>query len=172
MEPPSAIAELIRRFGELPVSEFRGQHRVIVPAETVHDALAFLKEECNYQLLIDITCVDYLYYEGAKDRFGVIYLLSNVDTNERVTLKTFVNDPEPELPTATDLWEGANWLERELWDMFGIRFRGHPDLRRILLPEGFEAHPLRKDYPLQGYGERHNLPRIPRDEEVSWEDEG
>ena len=62
------------------------------------------------------------------------------------------------------LWEGANWLEREVWDLFGIRFTGHPDLRRIVLPEGFAAHLLRKDYPLQGRGERHNLPVITRAE--------
>jgi NADH-quinone oxidoreductase subunit C len=75
-----------------------------------------------------------------------------------------LSDPAPTVPSAVPLWEGANWLEREVWDLFGIRFSGHPDLRRIVLPEEFSAHPLRKDYPLQGRGERHNLPVITRAE--------
>ena len=79
-------------------------------------------------------------------------------------MRTFVNDPEPAVPSVVRLWEGANWLEREVWDMFGIRFAGHPDLRRILLPEEFTAFPLRKDYPLQGRGERHNFPVLRRAE--------
>jgi NADH-quinone oxidoreductase subunit C len=92
-------------------------------------------------------------------------LLTDTETNERITVRTFVNDPEPAVPTAVGLWEAANWLEREVWDMFGIRFDGHPDLRRILLPEEFTAFPLRKNYPLQGRGERHNFPVIRREEE-------
>ncbi len=111
-----------------------------------------------------MTCVDYLDYPDAKDRFGLVYLLANTETNERITVRCFVNDPEPTVPSVVGLWEGANWLEREVWDMFGIRFAGHPDLRRILLPEEFTAHPLRKDYPLQGRGERHNFPVITRAE--------
>ena len=79
-------------------------------------------------------------------------------------MKTFVNDPDPELPSAYPLWKGAEWLEREVYDMYGIRFAGHPDLRRILMPEEFTAYPLRKDYPLRGKGERHNLPVLTRAE--------
>ena len=86
-------------------------------------------------------------------------------------MRCFVNDPEPTVPSVVGLWEGANWLEREVWDMFGIRFAGHPDLRRILLPEEFAAHPLRKDYPLQGRGERHNFPVITRAEGLKRNDE-
>jgi len=71
-------------------------------------------------------------------------------------VKCFVNDPEPVVPSVTSIWKGANWQEREVWDMFGVRFEGHPDLRRILLWEGFGSHPLRKDYPPQGLGERAN----------------
>jgi NADH-quinone oxidoreductase subunit C len=85
-------------------------------------------------------------------------------TNERITLRAFVNEPDPWVPSAVALWEGANWMEREVWDMFGIRFEGHPDLRRILMPEEFTAFPLRKDYPLQGRGERHNFPVLHRAE--------
>jgi NADH-quinone oxidoreductase subunit C len=75
-----------------------------------------------------------------------------------------VDDPEPAVRSAVPLWEAANWLEREVWDLFGIRFEGHPDLRRLVMPEQFTAHPLRKDYPLQGRGERHNFPVLTRDD--------
>lgn len=152
------------RFGDLATSEFRGQVRVVVPLTQLHDVLAALKEEHGFDFLVDVTCVDYLNYRGAKDRFGMVYSLLNTETNERIIIRTFLNDPEPTVPTVYDLWKGANWLEREVWDLFGIRFEGHPDLRRIMLPDGFEAHPLRKDYPLQGRGERHNLPVITRAE--------
>ncbi len=103
-------------------------------------------------------------YRDAEDRFGLVYLLANTETNEQLTLRTFVNEPEPSVPSAVPLWPGANWMEREVYDMFGIRFAGHPDLRRILMPEEFTAFPLRKDYPLQGRGERHNFPVLYRAE--------
>ncbi len=163
MAEESTLQGIRERFPSAEISEFRGQHRIRIEPAAVHDLLEFLKEELGLGLLVDITCVDYLYYPNAKDRFGLVYLLANPETNERITVRTFLNEPEPAVPTATDLWEGANWLEREVWDMFGIRFAGHPDLRRILLPEAFEAHPLRKDYPLQGLGERHNQPIVTRD---------
>jgi NADH-quinone oxidoreductase subunit C len=164
MATPETIAALRRAFGDLPTSEFRGRTRVIAPAARVYDVLEFLKEHRGFDLLVDITCVDYLRYRGAKDRFGLVYLLANTENNERITVRTFVNDPEPAVPSVAPLWEGANWLEREVWDMFGVRFEGHPDLRRILLPEEFTAFPLRKDYPLQGRGERHNFPVLRRAE--------
>jgi NADH-quinone oxidoreductase subunit C len=88
----------------------------------------------------------------------------NTETGERLTVRTFVDDSDPAVPSAVPLWEGANWLEREVWDLFGVHFDGHPDLRRIVLPEEFTAHPLRKDYPMQGRGERHNFPVITRAE--------
>lgn len=163
MATPETLERLKQRFPEAQISEFRGQHRAVVPPAIVHDVLKFLKEDVGLTLIIDITCVDYLYYPKARDRFGVVYIVGHPETAERMIIKTFVNDPDPTLPTVTDLWEGANWLEREVWDMFGIRFAGHPDLRRILLPEDFQDHPLRKDYPLQGRGERHNIPVVTRD---------
>ncbi len=158
------IDSLRSSFRGLTASEFRGETRLVVPAASLHELLRTLKESRGFDLLVDITCVDYLHYRGAKDRFGLVYLLANTQTNERITVRCFVNDPEPAVPSVVGLWQGANWLEREVWDMFGIRFSGHPDLRRILLPEEFTAHPLRKDYPLQGHGERHNFPVITRDE--------
>lgn len=160
----NTVDRLIRVFPRASASEFRGDRRVVVPADALRGVLEWLKREAGFSFLTDVTCVDYLYYRAATDRFGLVYLLTNLDTNERITIRTFLNDPDPTVPTVTDLWEAANWLEREVWDMFGIRFEGHRDLRRVLLPEAFEAHPLRKDYPLQGLGERHNLPVVRRGE--------
>ena len=149
-------------FNDLEFSEFRGQTRVVVPRVGLHDLLQYLRQQHAFDLLVDITCVDYLNYRNARDRFGLVYQLTAVATNQRLTVRVMLNEPDLTVPTVTDLWEGANWLEREVWDMFGIRFEGHPDLRRILLPEEFTAHPLRKDYPLQGRGERHNFPVLRR----------
>src|SRR5262245_5441563 len=159
---PATLAALNTRFGSLPTSEFCGDTRLVVTKEKLLDAMRLLNDGRGFDLLVDVTCVDYLNYRDATDRFGLVYLLANTATNERLTVRAFVNEPDLSVPSAVPLWEGANWLEREVWDMFGIRFEGHPDLRRILLPEEFAAHPLRKDYPLQGRGERHNFPVLTR----------
>jgi NADH-quinone oxidoreductase subunit C len=148
----------------LAFTQFRDNRRVIVPAARLVEVATFLKNEGGFDYLSEVTCVDYLEYEGAIDRFGVIYVLINVSTGERLIMKTFVNDPDPTLPSMYPLWKSSNWLEREVFDMFGIRFTGHPDLRRILMPDEFTPHPLRKDYPLKGRGERHNFPVITRSE--------
>lgn len=164
MTAGQAAAALGRRFLGTQASEFRGQVRVVVPPENIRAALESLKNDMGFDLLVDVTAVDYLDYPGAKDRFGMVYSLASTESNQRIIVRSFVNDPDPEVPSVVDLWEGANWLEREVWDLFGIRFAGHPDLRRIVLPEEFTAHPLRKDYPLLGRGERHNFPVIRRAE--------
>lgn len=152
------------RFLGTSTSQFRGEVRVVVPPESLRASLEMLKTQLGFDMLVDLTCVDYLDYPGARDRFGLVYLLAATESNQRLVLRAYVNDPQPEVTSVVDLWEGANWLEREVWDLFGIRFTGHPDLRRIVLPEEFTAHPLRKDYPLQGRGERHNFPVIRRSE--------
>ena len=156
------VSSLQSRFANIRCSEFRGQCRVATPRETLFELLQFLKAELAFDFLVDVTCVDYLRYREATDRFGLVYVLANTSTNERITVRVMLNEPDLTVPSATSLWEGANWFEREVWDMFGIRFEGHPDLRRILLPEEFAAHPLCKDYPLQGRGERHNFPVLAR----------
>ncbi len=115
-------------------------------------------------MLVDVTAVDYAKYPGAADRFGVVYLLLNTGSGERVIVKTALNEPELSLPSAFALWKGADWMEREVFDMYGIVFDGHPDLRRILMPDAFTGYPLRKDYPLRGRSERHNFPIITRSE--------
>jgi NADH-quinone oxidoreductase subunit C len=150
--------------GSYEKSVFRDNIRYVVPAERIRDVLSALKTAGGFDLLVDITAVDYLHYPDAKDRYGVVYCLTNTTTGERVVLKAFVNDPDPELPSAVPLYRGADWMEREVFDLFGIVFTGHPDLRRILMPDGFVGHPLRKDYPLRGYGERHNFVPLVRSE--------
>lgn len=153
---------LSQRFDGIARSEYRGQTRIVVPARDAFAAFKALKEEHGFDLLVDVTCVDYLNFRGAADRFGLVYLLANTADNLRLTVRVMLNEPDLTIPSVTSLWAGANWLEREVFDMFGIVFAGHPDLRRVLLPEEFTAYPLRKDYPMQGRGERHNFPVIRR----------
>ena len=160
---PDVAGALAERFSGIATDEFRSQTRVTVPRELIGEVLAACKEEHGFAMLVDVTCVDYLNYRGATDRFVVVYLLADVERTRRLELRVPLGEECPSVPSAVALWEGANWLEREVWDMFGIRFEGHPDLRRILMPEPFADHPLRKDYPLQGRGERHNLPVLTRE---------
>jgi NADH-quinone oxidoreductase subunit C len=149
---------LADRFGNLARrEEFRNNVRYVLGPDHLLVVLTFLKTDAGFDFLADITGVDYLHYPNATDRYGVVYCLANSETAERVYVKVFVNDPEPTLQSAYSLWKGADWMEREVFDMFGIVFDGHPDLRRILMPPEFAAFPLRKDYPLRGRGERHNF---------------
>jgi NADH-quinone oxidoreductase subunit C len=149
--------------GEITESTFRDNRRFVVPLGRIYGVLEYCKRN-GFDMLVEMTAVDYLEYEGATDRFGLVYILLSTMTGERVILKTFLNPPELDVPSAYPLWKSADWLEREVFDMFGIVFTGHPDLRRILMPEEFTAFPLRKDYPLKGRGERHNFPVITRAE--------
>lgn len=149
---------------QITESAFRDNRRWIVAPERLFAVLQDLRDAHGFEMLVDITAVDYLETPDAADRYGVVYPLLNTVTGERLIVKTFVNDPDPELPTVTTLWRCADWMEREVYDMFGIRFRGHPDPRRILMPDEFVDFPLRKDYPLKGRGERHNFPVITRAE--------
>jgi NADH-quinone oxidoreductase subunit C len=160
------INKLREAFGAngFTTSEFRDNRRIIVPAERVYAVLEFLKQRCGFDLLSELGGADYLQYPEAKDRYGVWYVLVNTTTGVRLIVKTFTNDPEPTLPSVFALWKGADWMEREVYDMYGVIFDGHPDLRRILLPDEFTAFPLRKDYPMRGRGERHNFPTITRPE--------
>ena len=160
-----ALAKLRERFGAevFTTSEFRDNRRVSVPAEKVYAVLETLKG-AGFDFLADLSAADYLHYPNARDRFGVWYVLSSTATGQRLVVKTWVNDPDPTLPSVFPLWNGADWMEREVYDMYGIVFEGHPDLRRVLLPDEFTAFPLRKDYPMRGRGERHNFPVITRAE--------
>jgi NADH-quinone oxidoreductase subunit C len=162
----NCVSALKERFGSeaIGTSEFRDNRRIIVSPDKLLGALRLLKDDLGFNMLIDISAADYLRYPGARDRFGVFYALLNIDSGERIYMKTFLNEPELTVPSAFSLWKGADWMEREVYDMFGIQFEGHPDLRRILMPEQFNDFPLRKDYPLRGKGERHNLPSLTRSE--------
>lgn len=138
---------------------------VRVPPDQLLAVTRFLRDDprTRCEQLCDLTCVDYLNFPQATDRFGVIYSLLSLTHNHRLWLKVFVNDPDPQVPSVTAIWSGAEWPEREVFDMFGIRFSDHPDLRRILLPQNFKDHPLRKDYPLTGKGEREDFEVVTRE---------
>jgi len=158
---------LMRALGEgvFSTSQFRDNLRLLVPPARLEELLALLESQCGFQLLSELGATDYLGYPGrTRPRFEVHYVLRNLDSSECIVVKAGVDLPDPTLPSAVSIWPGADWMEREVFDMFGIRFNGHPDLRRILMPEEFTAFPLRKDYPLRGRGERHNFPRLSRSE--------
>lgn len=149
---------------QLTMSSFRDNVRIVVPREHLYLVLQHLRDRFGFDMLIDITAVDYLHYPEAQHRFGVVYCLLNTQSGQRLIVKTYLDEPDLHLPSVFSLWKAADWLEREVYDMFGIVFDGHPDLRRILMPETFADYPLRKDYPLRGRGERHDFPAISRAE--------
>lgn len=138
---------------------------VRVPALRLLDVMRFLRDDprTRFEQLCDLTCVDYLQFPGARDRYGVTYALLSLTHGHRLWAKCFANDPDPEVPSVCPIWKGAEWLEREVYDLFGVRFAGHPDLRRIVTWDGFTAHPLRKDYPLRGRGEREDYDVVTRE---------
>ncbi len=159
------LAEIQADFGpEIDESSFRDNRRIHVPPDKLLRVMTWLKESRGFDMLVDVTAVDYLDYPNATDRYHVVYLLLNMTSKERLVVKVPLNPPELELPTMYSLWRGADWMEREVYDMFGITFAGHPDLRRILMPDEFTAFPLRKDYPRKGFGARHNCPVLTRAE--------
>ena len=138
---PNAISEVI---------EFRGETTIVVPRNVLRD----LAERCRadkdlqFNLLSDATCVDRYPLEP---RFEVNYHLVSIPRRDRLRLQVRLTSDDPVVDSLVPVWAGANWLEREIFDLFGIRFEGHPDLRRILMPDDWEGYPLRKDYPVEGY---------------------
>lgn len=134
---PNAVQETHARLGDVTAR---------VEASRILEVLEALRDdpELEFEMLTDVTAVDYL---GQEPRFEMVYHLYSVAKNRRVRIKARVPEASPEIDSAAGLWASANWMEREVWDLYGIRFKGHPDLRRILLYEEFEGHPLRKDYP-------------------------
>ncbi len=154
MDGQAILARISERLGAgvVETHDFRGDHTAIVTREVLLDALRFCRDDSalRFDMLMDLTAVDYLKFPGREDgpRFDVVYHLYSTSDNHRVRLKTRVEESDARVPTASGIWPIANWLEREVWDMFGVRFEGHPDLRRLLLYEEFVGHPLRKDYPI------------------------
>jgi NADH-quinone oxidoreductase subunit C len=142
------------RFGVAIVDthQFRDESTAVVNRAALPEILRYCRDEpaLSFDMLTDLTAADYLKYPGREDgpRFEVVYQLYSLAHNHRVRLKVRVDEDDAVVPTAVELWPIANWLEREVWDMFGVRFAGHPDLRRLLLYEQFVGHPLRKDYPI------------------------
>lgn len=144
------IVKALQEKFSVAYEEFRGEAHVFVTTEQIIEALTLLRDKYEFELLSAMTAVDY--YPQTSPRFHVIYQLSSLAKNVTVQLRVPVSGDQPKVPTATRVYEVANWREREIFDMFGIEFEGHPDPRRILMPEGTEGHPLRKDFPL-GYEE-------------------
>jgi len=130
----------------LETVEFREEHTLLVALDALHAVLAKCRDELGYAMLLDISSVDYL---DEEPRFEVVYELASVDDTKRLRVKTKVAEDVP-VATAVDLWGGADWHEREVWDMMGIGFAKHPNLKRILMWEGYPYFPLRKDFPLAG----------------------
>ncbi len=128
----------------------RDEMTIYVDRANIREACAILRDdpECDFNFLSDITCVDWY---PAEPRFEVVYHLLSIAEKERVRLKVRLDSASPVVDSLTPLWPGANYFEREVFDLFGIRFTGHPYLRRLLMPEDWQGHPLRKDYPVEGY---------------------
>jgi NADH-quinone oxidoreductase subunit C len=143
------VKSLQEKFGS-SIEEFRGEAHVFVKGEQIVEVLTLLRDKHEFELLSALTASDY--YPQMSPRFHVLYQLSSLAKNVTLQIRVPVSGDQPKVPTATRVYDVANWRERELLDMFGIEFEGHPDPRRILSPEGMEGHPLRKDFPL-GYEE-------------------
>lgn len=149
MTAREAVEALRSRFAEAvsQPSEFRGELTVRVERASWELVARFLREHLGFDYLVDISSVDHL---DADPRFEVIYELARLDTWTHLRLKVAAPEDAPEVPSVVPIWPTANWHEREVYDMMGIRFPGHPDLRRILMWEGYPYFPLRKDFPLEG----------------------
>lgn len=145
-----AVVRLKEKFASsiIEIIEFRGEVTVTIHKQDILNVLSFLKQSLQYNMLTDVTAIDYL---GKKDeRFMMVYQLYSIPNKDKLRIKAPVSESECHIQSATQVWETANWLEREVYDLFGITFENHPDLRRILMTPEWEGYPLRKDYPLQG----------------------
>lgn len=138
-ECPGAIESGIRDRGELIL---------LVGAERIREVCAFLRRSAGFSRLCAVTAVDRF---PGEPRFEVVYQLHSIERGERLRLKCRVGGQDPEIDSVTGVWPGADWYEREVFDLFGVGFRGHPNLKRILMPEDWDGHPLRKDYPVHGH---------------------
>jgi len=136
----------------LEVRDYHGDLTVVMSPKIIRKALSFLKTQLNFEVLLDVFAMDYSKFEPVTpERFSVIYNLYSLSRKRRVRLKLYLNEQNPEVDSVHDLYASANWFEREAWDLFGIKFLDHPHLTRILCHNEFEGHPLRKDYPSDGY---------------------
>jgi NADH-quinone oxidoreductase subunit C len=154
---PLQIAKMIEEkfAGQvLGTTSYVGQVGVMLTKDKIRDICLFLRDEPSLRMdhLADLTAVDFSRYPGDDGlRFEVVYNLISTVHRHRIRLKVRVPEEDPRIDSVSSVWQTANWHERETYDLMGIKFDGHPDLRRILLPEEWEGHPLRKEYPLKGY---------------------
>ena len=167
MLPSDQLAVVLKdKFPEsfLEIVSFRDMLTIHIRGQQVLELLRTLKSDPRFafNFLADVTAVDHLSLAGHA-RFCVVYHLLNQFEARRIVVRAWVDEEHPSLPSVTPLWNTADWQEREVFDLFGIRFSGHPNLVRLLNPDDFAGHPLRKDYPLQGRGERENFPIVKRD---------
>ena len=144
----------------LDITEFAGEHILHVKGQDILKVLTELKED-GFNFLADLTAIDNLTL-GGFDRFAVSYHLLSHKTAERVTVKAYISEEKPSLPSVESLWKTADWQEREVFDLYGIKFEGHPNLIRIMNPDDYDGYPLRKDYPRLGRKERGDFPVIDR----------
>jgi len=153
----TALLKLKEKFPEeiLSVYKFRGDTTVLIKKDNLIEVMQFLRDEpsLQYNQLSSISAIDYLKL-SQKERFGIIYHLQSYKYNNRIAIKVLISDDYASIESLYGLWKTADWQEREIYDLFGITFLNHPNLIRIFLPEDFEGHPLRKDYPLKGRNER------------------
>ncbi len=160
MEPLQVVEFLREEFTEdiLAQEEFRGQMTLYVKKERVVDICRYLHDEQSmaFKYLRDLTAVDWM--EKKDARFEVVYHLYSIKFKEMIRLKAAVSESDCSISSVTSIWRGADWHERECYDLFGITFKGHPDHRRILMPDDWEGHPLRKDYPVKGPGPDNEWP--------------
>ena len=145
-----AVVKHLEKQFNAETNEFRGQTKLLIPPEHIVVAARALRDEFHFERVVALRAVDY--WPERQPRFHVIYEFHALKGNLRLEVRVPLEGDEPALDSITEVYSVANWHERELWDMFGIRFEGHPDHRRILMPHDWEGHPLRKDYPL-GYEE-------------------
>jgi len=147
-----AVQRIKERFPDMVLGEHaqHGDDTVIVRRDAIVEICRLLKEtpELSFEMLTDECGVDRLHHPQKIERFEVVLHLYSLTHNHRVRVRVAIPEADPWMQTLTVLWKGADWFEREIWDMYGIKFRGHPDLRRLLLYDQFEGHPLRKDYPI------------------------
>ena len=155
-----ALAALQEQFGDAVTGsgEHAGQKWVEVERDRIVEILTHLRDALGFDMLTDLTAVDWL-DKDRPERFEMVYILRSLADACWFRVTTWVPEDDPRIATASDVWKAAPWAEREVFDMYGITFDGHADLRRILLPDWYEGHPLRKDYPMEGHGERHDFSR-------------
>lgn len=153
----------IRDFLKEDLLDIRQDYRyplILLDRKRIHETCRFMKEDLHFIYLVEMLGTDRY---TSDDRFEVIYHMISLREQQRFFLKVRVEEEKPALPTVTDIWKAAGWHEREIYDMFGIRFEGHPDLRRIYMPEDFAYHPLRKEFPLLGIPGSLELPNTTPD---------